>query len=236
MPIGIERAIGNKTVTPTAFEDKNDILSDASLQGEVGYTKMEDGNFLVSMTCPMPNIDPCMIAWWFWWHPQADERYRVWFPHEHYGVSYAKKDRAYFNQKTLPAFQANTQFPTERIGKIVMPLRIDFVSAPSFGFSEEKMKDNNIPLIVCGHVSALRGLVRHTEMAHIFKQTEDGLLLISRFWIGKTLRNPLLRKLILTDRTAEGMAAHCCIEYRNLAEILPILYEKAEGGKINWSL
>ena len=68
------------------------------------------------------------------------------------------------------------------------------------------------------------GLVNHTEMAHIFKQTEDGLFLISRFWLGATLKNPLLRKEILTDGTAKGMAAHCCVEYRNLAQILPELY------------
>jgi hypothetical protein len=49
-------------------------------------------------------------------------------------------------------------------------------------------------------------------------------LLISRFWLGQTLKNPLIRKAMLTDKTAKGMAEHCCIEYRNLAEILPGLY------------
>ena len=88
------------------------------------------------------------------------------------------------------------------------------------------MEKNQIPLIVCGHVGAFRGLIWHTEMAHIFKQTDDGLFLSSRFWIGKTLTNPLLRKAILTEETARGMAEHCCVEYRNLAEILPDLYAK----------
>ena len=88
------------------------------------------------------------------------------------------------------------------------------------------MRENNIPLIVCGHVGAVYGLVPHTGMAHIFKETTDGLLLISRFWLGQTLKNPLLRKAILTDDTARGMAAHCCVEYRNLARILPGLYKQ----------
>ena len=88
------------------------------------------------------------------------------------------------------------------------------------------MEENQIPIIVCGHVSAFRGLVPHTEMAHIFRQTDEGLFLISRFWLGKTLKNPLLRKVILTEETARGMAEHCCVEYRNLAQILPGLNEE----------
>lgn len=48
---------------------------------------------------------------------------------------------------------------------------------------------------------------------------------ISRFWIGETLKNPVIRKAMLNDDTARGMVTHCCIEYRNLAAILPTLYE-----------
>ena len=105
-----------------------------------------------------------------------------------------------------------------------MPLRIDFITPEEFGFSRQLMTENNISKIVCGHVGAFNNLVQHTEMAHIFKQTEDGLFMISRFWLGKTMKNPLLRKLIITEDMARGMAEHCCIEYRNLREILPVLY------------
>lgn len=126
----------------------------------------------------------------------------------------------------MPPFQPNSQRPVERIGKIKMPLQIDFVTPEEFGFSKESMKKNNIPVIVCGHVSALNGLIKHTEMAHIYKQTSEGLFLISRFWMGITLKNPLLRKVLLVEDTPRGMAEHCCVEYRNLTEILPDLYQK----------
>lgn len=226
IPIDIAKQIADKKITLTDFADKNDILKSEDLQNEIGFGKFKDGSYLVSMTCPMPDITPEMIEWWFWWHPQKSERYRAWFPGEHYSVSYARKYTDYFNCKSQPKFQNNTQYPTERIDGLPLPLRIDFVKPEEFGFSKDTMQQNNIPLIVCGHVSAINGLIRHTEMAHIFKQTESGLLLISRFWLGKTLKNPLLRKLILTDNTAKGMAEHCCVEYRNLAEILPQLYEE----------
>lgn len=189
-------------ITLTNFSDKDSILSDPQLQTQAGFSRLLDGSYLVSMYCPMPGITPEMIKWWFWWHPQADERYQVWVPGEHYGISYDKKNRDYFSQPSVPAFQPNTHYPTERISGVRMPLRIDFVTPEQFGFSKEVMEENQIPLIVCGHVGAFRGLVWHTEMAHIFTQTEDGLFLCSRFWIGKTLKNPLLRKAILTEETA----------------------------------
>ena len=226
IPESIQEKLCRPSITLTSFGDKNVILGDEELRREVGYARFSNGDYLVSMTCPMPCITPEMISWWFWWHPQEDIRYRVWFPGEHFGISYGKKDAGYFRGDALPAFRPNTQYPTERIGSLRMPLRIDFVSPNDFGFSEGMMCENDIPLIVCGHVSAFRGLVPHTEMAHIFHRSEDGLTLTSRFWIGRTLKKPLLRKQILTDSTAMGMAEHCCVEYRNLAEILPSLYER----------
>ena len=227
IPCEIQETISTPNgITLTNFSDKDSILCDPQLQTQAGFSRFPDGSYLVSMHCPMPGITPEMIQWWFWWHAQADERYQVWFPGEHFGISYDKKNRDYFSQPSVPVFQPNTHYPTERIGGVRMPLRIDFVTPEQFGFSRNVMEENQIPLIVCGHVGAFRGLLWHTEMAHIFKQTEAGLFLYSRFWIGKTLKNPLLRKIILTEETARGMAEHCCVEYRNLAEILPDLYAK----------
>lgn len=226
IPRYIQTRLECSTITLTPFEEKNTILKDSSLQQEIGYRRFSDGSYLVSMTCPMPGITPEMIAWWFWWHPQADERYQVWFPGEHFGIYYNKKTRDYSSKPSVPAFQPNTHYPTERIGGVRMPLRIDFVTPEQFGFSKKVMEENQISLIICGHVSAFRGLVPHTEMAHIFRQTDDGLYLISRFWLGKTLKNPLLRRVILTKETARDMAKHCCVEYRNLAEMLPELYKE----------
>ena len=226
IPPEIEKALIKNQITKTPFDQKNNVLSDSDLQTEIGYTKMDDGTYLVSMICPMPGITAEMIDWWFWWHPQAKERYQVWFPGEHYGIGYSKKQKKYFNQKSCPPFQNNTQYPLEKIGSAKLPLRIDFVTPQEFGFSEEVMKKNNIQRIVCGHVGAFNNLVKHTEMAHIFRQTEDGLFMISRFWLGKTMKSSLLRKIIITEDMAKGMAEHCCVEYRNLHEILPILYEK----------
>ena len=214
------------SIHPTPFEQKNAILTNAALQAEAGFVRMENGDYLVAMTCPMPGVTKAMIDWWFWWHPQENVRYRMWYPGEHERNGYGRKDAAYFNVPDMPAFQPNTQYPVERIGKQKMPLVIDFLTAEQFGFDSADMAKGNIAAIVCGHVGAYHNLVQHTEMAHIFFQREDGLFLVSRFWLGKRLKNPLIRHCMLTDDTAGGMAAHCCVEYRNLSRLLPTLYRK----------
>ena len=228
VPDDIRAMLAAENIRLTTMEQMNDILVDNSLQQEVGFRQFPDGSWLVSMICPMPGITREMIDWWFWWHCQEDLRYQAWYPGDHISIKYHKKDRAYFEQPTMVEFQPNTQCPVERIGGTKMPLRLDFVTPEHFGFTKEAMKQGNIATIVCGHVSAFNGLIPHTEMAHIYKQTEEGLFLISRFWLGKTM-NPLLRKIIMTKDMARDMAEHCCIEYRNLAEILPSLYEKYRG-------
>ena len=225
VPAEIRAALDTrKPVTLTPFDKKNDILADVRLQREFGFARFVSGDYIVSMPCPMPGVTPEMIRWWFWWHAQDPLRYRVWYPGEHFGISTDKKNSAYFSAPKLPPFQPNTHYPVERIGKLVLPLKIAFVTPEAFGFSAAAMRENDIPLIVCGSVGAAYGLVEHTEMAHIFKRTENGLMLISRFWLGCRLKSPLLRGAMLTDATARGMAEHCCVEYRRLAQILPAIY------------
>ena len=225
IPGEIQDRLNDPKITLTPMEQMNDILLDDNLQNEVGFSQFPDGSWLVSMVCPMPGITKEMIGWWFWWHCQEDLRYQVWYPGDHISIKYHKKDRAYFERHTMPEFQPNSQCPVERIGGRKMPLRLDFVTAEQFGFTRSALEQGNIATVVCGHVSAFNGLVPHTEMAHIYKQTDDGLFLISRFWLGKTM-HPLLRKIIMTKNMARGMAEHCCIEYRNLVRILPELYKE----------
>lgn len=217
-------------ITITSFEDKNEILKNPELQQETGFARMANGDYLVSMHTYMPGMTVDMINWWFWWHPQDKERYQLWYPGEHFRNGYAKTDAEYFNQKTMPAFQANTQYPVEKIGGRKMPLSISFVSPETFGYDSALLKEANVATVICGHVGAFRGFVQHTEMSHIYFQKADGLFMVSRFWIGKRLKNKMIRSKLLTDETARGMAEHCCVEYRNLAAKLPSLYREIEGN------
>lgn len=144
IPKDIRAALDARNITLTEFEDKNNILVNKELQKEVGYKFFPDGSGLISMTCPMPEITAQMFDWWFWWHPQAEERYQVWFPGAHKDISYSKKDRDYFNQSTFSGFLPNEQYPTEDVGGTTTTLVIDFVSPEEMGFSRKLMEENNV--------------------------------------------------------------------------------------------
>ncbi|MFI3257215.1 MAG: hypothetical protein R3Y36_02830 [Spirochaetales bacterium] len=213
-------------ITKTNFEDKNDVLLHKNLHTECGYDVMKDGFYLVSMYTAMPNVTKEMIDWWFWWHAQDAERYKAWYPGEHLSISYDKKDKEYFQSKTVPVFKAVTHYPTERVGPLVAPLSIKFVSPTDFGFSQEIMDENNVATIVCGHVGAFKDLIPNTEMSHIYFKTDDGLYSVSRFWLGKRVKNKLLRKIFVTEKQAKGMAEHCFIEYGNFVKKIPQMYSE----------
>lgn len=216
-------------ITPLLLSEKDAVLSSHGLWYDAGYTKLPDGNMLVSMYCEMPGITEEMIKWWFHWHPKESARYKLWFPGEHFAISYSRRNKEYFSSEAVPDFEENTHYPVEKIGNAVLPLEIRFVSPENFGFSEKALRESGDPLIISGHVGVFRGLVRHTEMAHIFFKTEKGLLLVSRFWIGALLKTELMRKIIANENIASGMAEHCFIEYRNLAKKLPELYKEFNG-------
>lgn len=81
-----------------------------------------------------------------------------------------------------------------------LPLAISFKSPQNFGFSEEKMQENGVSVIVCGDVGIGKGLFYHTKMAHIFFERDGGLFLVSRFWIGADLKNRLIRKVLFNEK------------------------------------
>ena len=213
-------------IRPLRFEDRNRVLTDPDCRTDCGFCRMEDGTWLIAMVCPMPGVTGEMIDWWFWWHPQEDERYQLWYPGEHFKIHTDAKDADYFGAESVPPFRPNAQYPTEKIGKLKMPLRLDFVTPEMFGFSSDALRTQRVSAAVCSHVSAFGGRIPHTEMTHLWFQTEDGLFQVSRFWLGQTLKNPLIRRFMLTEETARGMAVHCCVEYRNLARKLPMLYQE----------
>ena len=125
----------------------------------------------------------------------------------------------------MPVFQPNDQYPKESIGDMTGTLVIKFKHPENMGFDRKLIEENHFGTIVCGSVG-VKNLFMHTEMTHLYKETEDGLVLISRFWMGKSLKNKFLRKKIMNETMVRGMAEHCCVEYRSLAEILPVLYKE----------
>lgn len=221
----IEKILGNKPhINTVDYQDVNRIFEKEELQNEIGFVKLKNGDYLVAMKTQMPNVKTEMVEWWFWWHVQKKERYQIWYPGEHLSTSYASRNKQYFT-KMFKEFEENTVYPVERVGKKTITLSIQFVEPKKFGISEASIKKIKNGFLLCGFVGVLKGIIQHTKMLHYFKPKENGIELISRFWLGNGLPR-VLKRIAANEGQAYEMAKHCSIEYTRLGIILPELYNQ----------
>lgn len=225
------------------FNQINDLLEPGYLTMETGYCHKADGSVFVAVITQMPKVTGTMLDWWFWWHPIHSLRYKIWYPEAHFGTAldvdmetYARRkgpyDKRYWN---------TTNYPVEDIGIGRETLSIKFVPPEEFGFDGSRFAEANVATAVCGVVGSVSKRVKqHTVMCHFVRNTERGVEMRSRFWIGqkilvsgfsersivtRIINTRTTRKLFIPQRVGQVMAMHCAQEYNNLARILPDLYE-----------
>jgi hypothetical protein len=62
-------------------------------------------------------------------------------------------------------------------------------------------------------------------MCHIARDTDSGLVLRSRFWLGATLGlSPEETAAAIPDELGLGLMQHCHTEFKWLAKVLPSIY------------
>lgn len=221
---GIEKILQNKPqISKVDYKDVNRIFEKETLQNEIGFVKLKNGDYLVAMKTAMPDVNAAMARWWFWWHVQEKERYQVWYPGEHLSTSYASRNKHYFTEP-FAEFEENTVYPVERVGKKTITLSIQFVHPRTFGISESNIQKTEKGFLLCGFVGVMKGFIQHTKMLHYFKPEGSGIELISRFWLGNGLIR-LFKSIAANEDQAYEMAKHCSIEYNRLGLILPQLYK-----------
>lgn len=212
-----------------ALENIDQLTKTGYLEMENGYSLLEDGTAYVAVRTDLPGVNRDMIHWWFWWHALKDIRYKIWCPGAHYAIGVQDMDR--YTDKSLTKeerYLNNPHYPVEDVGSGAMNLSIRFISPDKFGFDTTSFKKNGIEAVVCGVVGFRVGksTIEHTYMCHIFRKKGDGLELRSRFWIGKKLNFPEIKKLIITEDLAMDMLMHCSQEYNHLAGFLPDIFHE----------
>src|SRR5262245_37253312 len=50
---------------------------------ENGFGIQDDGSLLVAVRTDMPAVSPAMMDWWFGWHSDETQRYKLWHPRAH---------------------------------------------------------------------------------------------------------------------------------------------------------
>ncbi|MBU0994827.1 MAG: hydrolase [Proteobacteria bacterium] len=211
-----------------AFENINDLANPGYLEVENGYGILEDGSAYVAARTEMPGADMEMIQWWFWWHTLKNIRYKIWCPGDHYAIGAKYLDR-YADPTLSPEEKItdNPHYPVEDVGLGILALSISFVPPETFGFDTSAFENNGVEGAICGIVGIkLFGVtIDHTYMCHLFRKTDTGLELRSRFWLGAKL-DPAWRKIIFNEDAALGVMEHCSREYNHLASFLPDIYNE----------
>jgi 2,4-diacetylphloroglucinol hydrolase len=235
-----------QAIKPTPSE-LNKLLESGYLNAETGYCKLDDGTFYSSSITYFPNCTAEMFHWWFWWHSVEPERYALWYPYCH--VSVEAKNKAVLSEPGLTHEQryvGNTHILTEYLNDRKNKIEITFLDPAKLGFDTSRFKESKIVASACGIVTLQNQKVEFCTMVHLARETENGLELRSRYYIGhnmhfhlfgmrlginKKLSNFILKKQGISIQTAYEQVMHDQIEFTHLASILPDLYKEFGSDK-----
>lgn len=213
------------------FEDINQILK-ADSGFEDGYTVLEDGTGYVAVTTQFPGSSIEMLDWWFEWVGYEPIRYKIWYPGLHSQALYEGGIENEDGHYSISSYVKNhpegkTKHTIEMIAPDSAPsdLYITFVDPEQFGIDEALYQDYQWAL----SATVNSGGINMVKMVHFVRETEDGVEMRSRFWMGQD-QNWLIQQFASSEDQMQAMFYHCAQEYNQLASFLPEVYE-AYGNK-----
>lgn len=216
---------------------------------ENGWRALPDGTAYVTSRTRFPGSTGDMVRWWFWWHSFEPERYALWFPYDHLSVRSTYADRLHrtdlsHTQKWL----GSTHRVTEFVGANKMTIHIHFVDPAQYGLPWEDLKAAGYEAAVCAELrDGLLPNLKIGDFLHLWRKTEDGLELRSRYWLGGGVHYKVFGMKVGIDYLAgtlgfkhrmagENIAyehfIHDQTEFTNLASFLPELYADHLAGKL----
>ncbi len=239
-PAAVQALIQSPAPVEYGFEHKdcNQLLNSGNLAMEAGYTQLDNGQLFVACNTPMPGVSGKMIDWWFAWHNNENERYKLWHPHAH--------RRAVLKEPTVDKpgltdkekYVGNTSYVDEYIGNKMVDIAIQFQDPKSFGLDEMAFAQAGVETAVCANIGVKNSPINVGRLIHLIRKTEDGCEMRSRFWMGnlflkdkpeshilnKLISIKLLPKLFMKNNDARDLFIHCSMEMAHLASFLPSLY------------
>ena len=196
---------------------------------EMGVQRQPSGVLHVAARTDMPGCKGRMFEWWFRSAPDT-RQYAWWHPLDHVSSEW---------RETSPLTHiGSTHVVEERLGpgSPVAQLLIHFVDpAELFGAEavHEAREDGSVSGLVCAMLGMSfdpprdeKGRPNMGRMAHICRDTDEGMVLRSRFWLGQ---GPGLPPAALREAIPEtiglGLMQHAFTEFKFLSRILPALFD-----------
>lgn len=213
------------------------LLDPAPLDLEMGVQRQASGQLHVAARTDMPGCTGAMFEWWFrfapdtrqyaWWHPldHVSSRWVETSPRTHWGSTHLVEERLGTASDEIHALQIHFVDPRELFGVEAIDEALErgdisAVVAAQIGQGAEPLRDD-------------RGRPNNGRMVHITRDTPDGMVLRSRFWLGAGAGAPpeLLREVI-PDAMGLGLMQHAHTEFKYLARILPPLHAAETGQTV----
>lgn len=228
------RAVANspmaEALLPPMVEAINSIV-DAEVQN--GFTVTSDGAIHVNLVTAMPGVTPAMIDWWFGWHSDSPERYKLWHPHAHVHAQWAIRPPD--GSTGRARYVGYTSEVDEYIGSPMFRAAIGFRRPEELGLVDAAVAAGVDVTAVCARIGLVDAPVDMGYLAHHVATVPGGSIMRSRFWMGgpnigargRALRAvlPVARRLVgLTELDARALLVHCSQEMTHLASFLPDLY------------
>ena len=228
-----------QTLTPSIM-DINKILDPSFRYPDAGYALLDGPTAYTQARIEMAGVTTDMFKWWFLWHPLEKERYSLWFPQAHIDnyvvdptrladASLSYEQRLYGNPNHIEEF----------IGPSSLKLVLHFTDPVELGFDAAALRRAGIKASASATIRvADTPDTTFMFMLHLARDTDRGMELFSRYWIGAhpefkrfpggTDAPALLRTMGMDRHSLETLAyelsVHDMTEFSHLAKILPALH------------
>lgn len=246
VPIAWAKALQRGPLSPEqalspSVADINQVLDPSRRFPDAGYAVLEEGPCAYTQSrIEMAGVTTDMFRWWFLWHPIEKERYSLWFPWAH--VDNYVEDPARLADTSLSYEQrlyGNPNHVEEFVGPSSLKLIMHFTEPTELGLDAAVLRRAGITASASATIRVADAPeITFMFMLHLARDTDRGLELFSRYWIGAHPEfkrfpggadGPALLKKMGMDRhsletLAYEMAVHDMTEFNHLATILPAVH------------
>ncbi|MBM4251841.1 MAG: hypothetical protein FJ146_07705 [Deltaproteobacteria bacterium] len=208
---------------------------------ETGYARLRSGSYYVAVETPMPGVTGKMLLWWFGWHGEETQRYKLWHPKDHLSVRTRVNRAAHLYNGAWTRHLGIVSHVKEYVGSELQSLAIAFAPPEAFGLSETSREAAGIEAAICARIGYSRGPLAFGNLVHLVQRTESGAMVMrSRFWLGDVTLGPvaagrgirlligsmIARRFKITESQVRALLTHCAAEMQHLASFLPNLYQE----------
>jgi hypothetical protein len=228
------RAVANSPMAEALLPAMPEAIAsivDAEVQN--GFNVTSSCAIHVNLVTEMPDVTPAMIDWWFGWHSDSPERYKLWHPRAHVHAQWAAPPTAGTTGRSR--YVGHTSEVDEYLGSAMFRGAIQFRRPEGLGLVDATVAIGVDATAVCARIGLVDLPIDVGYLVHHVAAVPGGSVMRSRFWIGgpniaaraARLRAvvPAAKRLVgLGDHDARALLVHCSQEMTHLASFLPALY------------